>query len=171
MQRKIVMGGVALLAATLALFWISLTMIGHMMEPSGGGIGGALKAGAIAVVLIAIAVLALICAGRMNVLGLAAAVALMGVASFIPQAIYSARRVADAVEERAEKRALEAKVVAGPYTPEEALDFLSVVTGSDLSNRLLRDHSDVAFALLRRALQEKVIDPNGWIQRPHWDFI
>ena len=46
------------------------------------------------------------------------------------------------------------------------MNFLFFVTGSDLSNRGLGDYSVPALALLLRALQQQVVDPNGRVKGP-----
>ena len=145
MKRTIIIGVVQAIAMALALFWLFLTMIGHMMEPSGGGIGVVLQACAIAVVLVSAAAFGLLYLGRMNVTWLVASIALTFAASIAPEMIYLGNRQAYLVEKQAEERALEAKVVAElesrkrdvetqiaakrSYTPEESLNFLFFMTG------------------------------------------
>jgi hypothetical protein len=57
------------------------------------------------------------------------------------------------------------------YTPEEAFDFIWFVSQANLSYRGLADYSGDAFALLQRALEGKVVDPNGGVQRGPWKAL
>lgn len=62
---------------------------------------------------------------------------------------------------------IDARIAARrPYAPAEALDLLDVVAGSDLSRFGLADRSQEAFALVRRALEAKLVDPNGLVKGP-----
>lgn len=87
----------------------------------------------------------------------------------------SKRRVAEE-NKKAENRAFEAKFLSQleaykkevaeriaakrPFAPRAAQDFLEFVQGSNLRYRSLSDHSPAAFALLKEALDGKVLDPN-----------
>jgi hypothetical protein len=63
------------------------------------------------------------------------------------------------------KRDVEERIPAQrPYSPAEALAFVEFVSDSDLSYRSLSDHSNVTFALLQRALEAKIVDPNGMVK-------
>ena len=62
----------------------------------------------------------------------------------------------------ARRRDVAARIASNrPFTPEQAFDVLWFVSGSDLSYRSLPDYSADALALLRQALDAKIIDPNG----------
>jgi hypothetical protein len=106
-----------------------------------------------------------------------AAAALIVAAGFVPRAIFvcdgsqanSAQAVADRAYEaklladlEARKQDVEARIAARrPYTGEEAEEFIELVRHSNLTYMSLADHSAVAVALMQRALQGKVFDPNA----------
>jgi uncharacterized spore protein YtfJ len=179
MKRRIGIGVLQVTAAVLALGILFMTMVGHMMEPSGGGIGTELKISAVVVLIITAVVLL----GGVRSYWLAVAAAgLTVLVSMAPEIVHSTRRIAYQAGDEAERNAIEAKflvqlaarkkdvderIAAGrPYTPEASLDFMFFVANSDLRYRLRGNHSEEALALLKRALVGKVVDPNGWIEGP-----
>jgi hypothetical protein len=164
---------VAAAASAFNIFWLRLE---HLMDPRWE------LDSQLLIVLIAIAVVTI--AGMVLTFKLAvptpwvlAATVLVVVAGFVPRAIdaydESQARAAQAVADRAFEAKLladlearkadnEARIAARrPYTPEEAEAFIEIVRQSNLIYRGLADHSPVAMALLRRALEGKVFDPNA----------
>ena len=179
MKRRIGIGVLQVTAVALALAILFMTMVGHMMEPSGGGIGTELQISAVVVLIITAVVL--LRGVRSYWLAVAAA-GLTVLVSMAPEIVHSTRRIAYQAGDEAERNAIETKflaelaarkkdvderIAAGRrYTPQEALDFMFFAANSDLRYRLRGNHSEEALALLKRALIGKVVDPNGWIEGP-----
>lgn len=67
----------------------------------------------------------------------------------------------------ARRKDVDARIAAKrPFAGQEALSFVQFVSGADLSYRSLGDHSAAALALLKRALDEKIVDPNIMVRGP-----
>jgi hypothetical protein len=110
------------------------------------------------------------------------ALAIMLVAGATPYAVYFSRAAVDQIDGRAERKAIEtaflSKLEANkkdlseriaaqkPFTPREAYKFVEFVKESDLSYRLLPDHSSTTFLLLKQALDAKILDPNARLKGP-----
>jgi len=117
------------------------------------------------------------------------ALAVMLVAGLAPVAlnwhlssIGAANQKIEEANKKAEQQAFEAKFMTqieatkkgvaervaakNPFTPREAQEFLEFVQGSNLNHRSLPDHSPAAFALLKQALDGKVLNPNARVKGP-----
>ena len=106
----------------------------------------------------------------------------MLVAGATPFAVYFTRSAAEQVDDRAERKAIETAFLAEleankkdvaeriaaqkPFTPHEAYKFVEFVKESDLSYRLLPDHSPTTFPLLKQALDARILDPNARVKGP-----
>jgi hypothetical protein len=118
---------------------------------------------------------------------LAAVVAATLIVGFAPAIVDTVTRHATSVARRAEDRRVEAEFLSDlaarkqdvaarisdgrPYKPEEAFDFIWFVSSADLNYRGLPDYSGDAFALLKQALEGKIVDPNGRVQRGPWKAL
>ena len=177
--------GVLVIAAAVAIGSLLLIKIGNMMTP-GAGPDDRLMLAALGAIVV-VAVTGLVPAFRLPPLASAVctvfAVALMAGAAFVPhaadwsekaeraariaaeQGAYQTRFLAD-LEARRED--VEARIAAGrPFAPEEADAFLAFVRRSNLSYVQGPNHMPAAIALLRRALEAKILDPNA----PVRDFV
>jgi hypothetical protein len=111
-----------------------------------------------------------------------AAVVLIAAVGFVPR-IYDARLKAEVrASQSAAIRALEARVLAEietrrqdvetriaaqrPYQGDEARLFMVFVTDADISSAGGPNHSPQSIALLQRALETKVLDPNTIVKQP-----
>jgi hypothetical protein len=108
------------------------------------------------------------------------ALAMMLGGAVAPFAVDATRAMIEKANDRAERSAFETKFLAQlgtykkdvaeriaakkPFAPREAQEFLEFVQGADLSHRLLPDYSSAAFALLKQALDAKVLDPNALVR-------
>jgi hypothetical protein len=177
LKRKVVLGAVVVVAAAYALFNIFATKINLMMRPSGGGIDDVLAGSAIAVVAVTAAALVPLVRTRIPAYWFVGVAALAIGISFIPTFVYGIRQDAVRASVFAERQKIDRQVsdrIAArskdvearikerrPYTPKEAFDVLFTVSTSDLRYQGTGEHSAAAFAMLRRALSEKIIDPNA----------
>src|SRR5262249_33023666 len=98
------------------------------------------------------------------------------IAGFTPRILYAQLRHQQEQSRLAEDRAFNERPLAAlatrrqdietriaehrPYTGPEALVFFNQVTSSNLTYRGLGDHSADALAMLKRALDGKILDPN-----------
>jgi hypothetical protein len=110
------------------------------------------------------------------------AIVIVLVAGYAPRLLYANHVRQAQLEAVAEARAYEANLLADlltrrqdieariaaqrPYTGPEALAFFNLVTRSDLTYRSLGDHSADALAMLKRALDGKILDPNVMVRGP-----
>jgi hypothetical protein len=110
------------------------------------------------------------------------AIVIVLAAGYVPRLHYANVVRQQQLEAVAEARAYEAKLLGDlltrrqdietriaaqrPYTGPEALAFFNLVTGSDLTYRSQGDHSADALAMLKRALEGKVLDPNVMVRGP-----
>jgi hypothetical protein len=137
--------------------------------------------GAIGVILVLTAgALALVWRGKNLTLWLFIAITLVLIAGFAPRALdVVEKEEAQAIREEEGRRTelvmnrdielrrrdVEERISAQrPYSPAEAMAFVESVGDSDLSYRSLTDHSDTTLALLQRALEGKIVDPNGLVK-------
>lgn len=111
-----------------------------------------------------------------------AALVLMLFAGIAPAAIDRVRATVEEASTKVERQAFEAKFLSQldtvkddvasriaarkPFGPREAHEFVEFVQGSNLNYRSLPDYSSAAFALLRRALAAKILDPNVRVKGP-----
>ena len=182
MKRPVNLAIIQIFALAFGLFVAVSTWLGNLMNPLASGLGTVVLWCAVVIVVITAAVLVELRSTSIRTRWFVAAAVLTGLIGLVPAAKYISDRWADAAYDAAEKRALETRLLdklaalrrdldartaeRRPYTPQEALDFLSLVATSNLSYRGLGDHSEAALALLRRALREKLIDPNGMVKGP-----
>ncbi len=166
------------IAALVAGASLLVLKIGNMMTPGAGPDGGLMFAalGAIVVSAAAGIVLAFRLRPAVSAATTAAAIALMAGAAFVPHAADRSRKAERAASIAADQRAQQVKFLADlgareqdieariaarrPYTPEDALAFLAFVRRSNLYYINGPDHMPVAMALLQRALEAKILDPN-----------
>lgn len=110
------------------------------------------------------------------------AIAVILIAGFVPHLLSAQAERQVARARAAADQAFEAKVVADiaaigrevdrriaekrPYTPQEMLAFLNFVGDTNLTYRSRGDHSPEALALLKRALDAKLVDPNAMVRGP-----
>ena len=179
---------VLVIAAVAAGGSLLLIKIGNMMTPGAGPDDRLMLAalGAIVVSAGAGLVLAFRLRPAASAFSTAAAIALMAGAAFVPHAAdwdaKATRGAKIAADQRAQQakflgdlqareQDIEARIAARrPYTPEEAAAFLAFVRRSNLSYVSGPDHMPVAMALLQRALEAKILDPNApvmdWVMPP-----
>jgi hypothetical protein len=185
MKKPLLLTLLALLVGAFSVFCIWFLLITYVMRSIPAVIQTLMIA---ALVVIALAlVAALIFAwlpGRGRAYLTALAVMLVtaigsNVFSSIRGGIVAASRTA---EDAAERRAIEAKFLSQleankkdlaeriatqrPFAPREAYKFVEFVKESDLSYRLLPDHSATTFPLLKQALDAKILDPNARLKGP-----
>jgi len=160
-------------AFNIIIIWLRLE---HLMDPRWHG-DSQLQIALIVIAVVTIAGLVLIFKLAAPKPWVFAATALVVVAGFVPRAIdaydesqaraaqtvadlaYEAKLLADLAER---KQDIEARIAARrPYTPDEAEAFIELVRHSNLISQGRADHSVVAMALLQRALEGKVFDPNA----------
>ena len=171
-------------ALVLALLAIVMSFLAKLMQPSSALIGNLRLAGAAVAVLTTLAVLVSLDRPSVPKWVYNAAVALTLLAGIMPAAIDVVIGYQEAQAERAETRTLEARLIADldarkrdvetrialqrPYAPQDALDFVVLsVRGTDLSYRTGGgDHSGAALAILQRALEGKLVDPNVMVKGP-----
>ena len=161
-------------AAALALFSVVAFRLSRLLAPSYAVTDWAMLLSAGAIVILTMLVMM---ARPHSPRWLAALVAATLAAGLVPWAVEAARHYGDVQAENQERRRIEtefldklaaqrkdiaARIASNqPRTPEQAFDFLLFVNGSDLSYRSLPDYSAEALALLRQALDARIIDPNG----------
>lgn len=111
-----------------------------------------------------------------------AVLALMISAGFAPRVVDNHLRSMAAQRAQDERRDIEAKFLAlleafrkeisvriaerRPFSGRDAQALIEFVQGSDFGSRDLPDQSPVAFALLKRALDAKILDPNVRVKGP-----
>jgi hypothetical protein len=175
--------GATVLVAAASGFWAFATLIETMMAPRDdvySWVLGALLA--IGVSLVGGVLLTVSydpVRSRSRYVFLIVVMILAGVA---PGLMLTYARWSEHHEQLAKDRAFEATVLAGierrkrdvetriaerrPYPGKDALDFVNFVAGTDLRYRSLGDHTAAALALLKRALEGKVLDPNVMVRGP-----
>ena len=115
---------------------------------------------------------------------LAAVIAVTLIVGFAPRIVDAVTRHESALARRAEDRCIEATFLddlatrkqdvearisnGRSYTPDEAFDFIWFVSQANLSYRGLPNYFGDAIALLQRALEGKVVDPNGRMEHGPW---
>jgi hypothetical protein len=174
---------VILLAAAFSGFFAFATWANAMMSPGQNVIVWlALAFVAIAIAMVAALVLTLkndpAASGRVFPVLLVATVAAGAAPSIVLLVTGGLQRQSQSTEDRAfesklladleaRKRDVETRIAERrPYAGKEALDFVSFVAGTDLSYRSLGDHTAGALAVLKRALEGKVLDPNVMVRGP-----
>jgi hypothetical protein len=181
MKRQTAIAIAQVTALMLALLAIVASMLAGMMRPSSSLIDNLRLAGAVVAIVTTVAVLMSLrsVSTRLQV----AAIALTLLAGILPSAVEQAIRYQEEQAERAETRTLETRLIADldarkrdvearialrrPYAPQDALDFVTLsVRGTDLSYRSGADRSDAALAILQRALEGKLVDPNAMVKGP-----
>lgn len=161
-----------------------LTLVGHILSPTGDLDTWVAQAfGLMLALYVGAAVLALKSSARpLSRVLIALAIVVIAGVSFVPEHLYQRQRQASRDAQDAENRAFEATYIAGldtrrhdieariaerrPYAGQEALSFVSFVSGANLRYRALGDHSATALALLERALAGKIVDPNAMVRGP-----
>jgi hypothetical protein len=167
------LGGLVLVAGLASAFNVVSLGLEHLMDPRWGARDIQLY---IALTVVGVVtVIGLILAFKLAVPKpwIFAATALIVAAGFAPRAIYAYdQSQADAAQAVA-NRAYEAKLLADldarkqdvaarrAYTGDEAEAFIELLRHSNLTYMSLPDCSAVAMALMERALQGKVFDPNA----------
>ena len=176
------------IAAVVAGGSLLLLKIDNMMTPGGSPDDRLMLAALGAIVVLAAAglLLAFRLPPFLSAVSVAFAVALMAGAAFVPHAVVWGEKAARSAKVAAEqwayqtqfladlearKQDVEARIAAGrPYTPEEAEAFLAFVRRSNLSYVQGPNHMPAAMAILRRALETKILDPNApvtdWVMPP-----
>jgi hypothetical protein len=155
--------------------------LANLLEPSPEAIDLMTSAALGAIVILTISSPLAAAKGTRWLAAVAAATVIVGC---IPQIVIAATRHAAAVARQAEDHRFEAEFrsdlaarkqdvaarisEARPYTPEEAFDFIWFVSQANLRYRSLSDYSGDALTLLQQALESKIIDPNGRVQRGPW---
>lgn len=168
--------GLLLVAAVASAFNIVWLRLEHLMDPR-WQLDSQLLIALIAIAVVTVTGLVLTFKLAAPKPWVFAATALIVVAGLVPRAIdaydKSQARAEQAVADRVfeakllseietRKQDVEARIAARrPYTPDEAEAFIEFVRQSNLTYRGRADHSAVAMALLQRALQGKVFDPNA----------
>jgi hypothetical protein len=169
--------------AAAGIFNLFITLLGHMMRPSHDLDTWVLQAFVFILVVYAGA-LVLVWKGGPRAWRWLMPLAIIVIAgvSFVPEQLHkkAARDVAQAklaenkafeakelAELEARRRDVEARIAAQrPYAPQEALSLVQFISGMDLTYRDLGNHSAAALAVLTRALEGKVVDPNAMVRGP-----
>jgi hypothetical protein len=170
------LGGLVLVAGLASAFNVVSLRLEHLMDPRWGARDIQLY---IALIVIGVVtVIGLVLAFKLAApkASIFAAAAVIVAAGFVPRAIYvydqsqtnSAHAVANHAYEaklladlEARKQDVEAHIAARRlYTGEEVEEFIELVRHSNLTYMSLPDGSAAGMALMERALQGKVFDPN-----------
>jgi hypothetical protein len=165
----------ALAVAAVSVFSIWLLFVGYVMRNMPSVVE---TAGLIALAVIAVSMCAaLVLAWRPEPgRSFMATLAIMLIAAAAPHMYGKAGEAIETSRENEERRAFEAKWLAdfenyrariaqkAPFSPKQSQDFVEFVSGSNLSYRSLPDHSARAFAVLKQALDAKIVDPNARVR-------
>ena len=167
------------IAAAISVFNIFLLQMEYLMRSVPSSVSSATSGAIGAILVVTIGALVLVWRKHSNwwVFFATMIILVAGMAPRVLEAVekQEAREIREEGDRRVElvmtrdielrKRDVEERIAAQrPYTPAEAMAFVEFVQDSDLSYRSLSDHSDVAFALLQRALENKILDPNGMVK-------
>lgn len=168
------------IAAAISVFNVISFQLDNLLRPTSPLMNSAISGTVGAILILTIGALVLVWWVKKSTAWVVIVIALVLVAGFVPRVLDVAeKREAQAIRDddnrrieikmnfdiESRKRDVEERISARePYLPAEALTFVEFVVGSDLRYRSLPDHSDVAFALLQRALEHKIVDPNGLVK-------
>jgi len=183
-KRVAIVLAIQLPAAAASILILLHFQLANLLEPSQEATDFAARAALGAITLLTISAPL---TGAKGARWLAAVVAATLIVGFAPTIVDAVTRHATSVARQAEDRRVKAeflsdlaarkqdvaaRISAGrPYTPEEAFDFIWFLSQADLSYRGLPDYSGDAFALLQQALEGKIVDPNGRVQRGPWKTL
>lgn len=174
--------GLLVAAAVASASNVAALTFEHLLDPRWGSEARHLQVVAL-VMITALTVGGLVLIVRGASAGWAfAAIVLIAAVGFVPR-IYDARLKAEIrAEQTAAIRALETKVLGEietrrqdveariaaqrPYQGDEARLFLVFVTDADISRAGGPNHSPQSIALLQRALETKILDPNTVVKEP-----
>jgi hypothetical protein len=168
------------IAAAASIFNVILFQLENLLRPMSSAVNSTML-GAIGVILIlTIGAIVLVWRVKNSTVWAVVAISLVLVTGLAPRVLDAVEReeaqtIREEEDRRVElklkseiemrKRDVEERIAAQrPYSPAEALGFIEFVDGSDLSYRSLPDYSDVTFGLLQRALEAKIVDPNGMVK-------
>ena len=170
------LGGLVVAAGLASAFNVVSLRLEHLMDPRWGARDTQLYIALIVIAVVTVVGLVLAFKLAAPKPWVFAAAALIIAAGFVPRAIYaydqSQANAAQAVANRAyeaklladldaRKQDVEARIAARrPYAGEEAEEFIELVRHANLTYMSLPDRSAIAMALMARALQGKVFDPN-----------
>ena len=184
MRRRVIIASLQCVAAVLALGGLYTTILFHVMRRMSQTIYNLQQIGLVVIAATTAAVLISLRRWSIPIWAYAAAAMLTLVAGFTPLVVDEVSRRQAIAAEQAERTARVAKFVAGlearrqdieariaaqrPYSPQEAMDFLVYLKETNVSRQRGRNYSEDALEMLQRALEGKVIDPNGMVkgQRP-----
>jgi hypothetical protein len=169
-----------LVAAAASIFNVAWFQLENLLRPLSPAMNWTMLAAIGAVLLLTIGALVLVFRGKDLARRLSVAILLVLVVGFAPRVLnvverHTAASIRSEENRRFElvvkhdiqlrKRDVEERISAQrPYSPAEALAFVESVGDSDLSYRSQTDHSDTTLALLQRALENKIVDPNGMVK-------
>lgn len=181
MKRIAVVIALQLVAAAVSILNLVDFQLTNLMQPSQEATDFAARAALGTVIVLTISVLL---AAAKGTRWLAAVIAVTLIVGFAPRIVDAVTRHESAVARRAEDRRIEttflddlatrkqdvaARISGGrSYTPDEAFDFIWFVSQANLSYRGLPNYFSDAIALLQRALEGKVVDPNGRVEHGPW---
>jgi hypothetical protein len=178
----------ALAVAGVAVFFVWFLLLIHVMRSIPSVLGTTMLV-SLAVIAIGLCA-ALVFAWRpQGGWAYRTALAVMLVAGLAPAALHwwlssigAANQKIEEANKKAEQQAFEAKLLTqietyrkdvaeriaanNPFTSREAQEFLGFVQGSNLRYRSLPDYSPQTFALLKQALDGKVLNPNARVKGP-----
>jgi hypothetical protein len=183
-KRIAIVIAIQLLAAAASILILLYFQLINLLEPSQEATDFATRAALGAITLLTISAPL---AGAKGTRWLAVVVVATLIVGFAPTIVDAVTRHATTIARREEDRRVEAKFLGDlaarkqdvaarisdgrPYTPEEAFDFIWFVSQADLSYRGLPDYSSDALGLLQRALEGKIVDPNGSVQSGPWKSL